>query len=152
MLKESEQVCSLDYIAHAPGNDSDAPDLAEVLRPARRMAAQEARSVTDRIKASDRERWSELVAIYEGCGHLALGYRNWHEYYYDELGHQKTYAYDQLNAGFVVREIATRSAIAERPSVVSHTKVLARMLATPAAMVDLWGKRRRSGRPRTATA
>ena len=46
----------------------------------RDLSADEARSLTDRIKLDAGQLWDKIVIAYQGRAHTALGYASWDEY------------------------------------------------------------------------
>lgn len=83
--------------------------LAKVL-----LNPDEARSLTDRIKARSEELWHLLLKAYEGGAHTALGYESWGAYFEAEYGGGKSQAYRVLDAGRVVKAIEGHSPTGER--------------------------------------
>jgi hypothetical protein len=54
---------------------------------ARSLTADEARALTDQVKADAAALWVKLLRLYEGGAHMALGYSSWGAYYEAEFGH-----------------------------------------------------------------
>jgi hypothetical protein len=50
------------------------------------LTAQEARELTDEVKAVAAGLWRRLLRLYEGGAHTALGYASWHAYCAVEFG------------------------------------------------------------------
>jgi hypothetical protein len=46
----------------------------------RRLSAEEARRLTDKVKADMAAVWAKLLRLFEGQVHIALGYASWEAY------------------------------------------------------------------------
>jgi len=55
------------------------------------------------------EDWVELVRLYEGGAHLALGYASWADYYTAEFGEARSEGYKKLRCGRVVSRLSLRT-------------------------------------------
>ncbi len=73
------------------------------------LSPDEARSLTDKIKARSEELWHLLLEAYEGGAHTALGYSSWGAYFEAEYGGSKSRAYQLIDAGRVARAIEGQS-------------------------------------------
>jgi hypothetical protein len=93
--------------------DTPISNVGEVLEIA--LGRDEARSLTERIKAHSEELWHLLLEAYEGNAHTALGYKSWGSYFEEEFGGERSRAYRLLDAGRVVREIESQSPIGDSP-------------------------------------
>lgn len=78
------------------------------------MDVLEARRLTEEVKVDAQEIWSKLLAIYEGGGHLALGYASWAAYCEGELDMGKSHGYRLLDAARVARLVTDHSPAGER--------------------------------------
>jgi hypothetical protein len=81
------------------------------------LGPDEARSLTDKIKARSDELWHLLLQAYEGGAHTALGYGSWGDYFEAEYGGSKSRAYQLIDAGRVVKAIEGHSTTVERASI-----------------------------------
>lgn len=76
---------------------------------AEEMTLDEARAITDRIKATTEELWSLLLRAYEGKAWKALGYRDWAAYVAGEFSMSRRHSYRLIDQGVVIRELAAAS-------------------------------------------
>jgi hypothetical protein len=65
----------------------------------------EARRLTDEVKADAAALWVKLLRLYEGGAHTALGYSSWADYCAEEFDMGKSQAYRVLEAARVVEAI-----------------------------------------------
>src|SRR3954452_3951976 len=65
----------------------------------------EARMLTEKVKSAAEQLWRDLLALYEGQAHLALGYPSWAEYCRDEFDMGQRQAYRVLDAARVVEQV-----------------------------------------------
>jgi hypothetical protein len=105
------------------------------------LGPDEARSLTDRIKARSEELWHLLLEAYEGAAHTALGYKSWGAYFEAEYGGGKSQAYRVLDAGRVVKAMEEDSPIGERPAIPNEyvARELAPLKGDPETMNRVWG-------------
>lgn len=102
------------------------------------MTWDEARELTDEVKADTRALWLKLERLYEGGAHTALGFKSWGAYCAVEFNLSATRAYELLDAGRVA-QILARSAIAEPgPQSEGVSRELAVLRDEPEAMRDAW--------------
>lgn len=73
------------------------------------MTLDEARAITDRIKATTEELWSLLLTAYEGKAWRALGYSDWAAYVAGEFSMSRRRSYQLIDQGVVIRELAAAS-------------------------------------------
>jgi hypothetical protein len=106
----------------------------------RRLTAEEARDLTEEVKADAAALWRKLLRLYEGGAHLALAYASWGDYFAEEFGQSKSHGYELLDAGRVLEAVETHSAIAERPRYETVARALAPVLRNdgPEAVADAW--------------
>lgn len=64
-----------------------------------------ARTLTDQVKHDARLLWTQLLDLYEGGAHLALGYESWADYCAAEFDMSKAVAYRLLQAARVVGQL-----------------------------------------------
>lgn len=69
------------------------------------LSADEARSLTEQIKAATEQLYSLLLRAHEGQAWAALGYDSWRDYAMTEFGMSQSQAYRLLDHGRVIREI-----------------------------------------------
>jgi hypothetical protein len=69
----------------------------------------EARELTDSVKTDVQTLWANLLALYEGDAHTALGYASWSDYCAAEFGVGRSRSYQLLNAGRVLEVIESQS-------------------------------------------
>lgn len=77
------------------------------------MGPEEARRLTEEVKADAAALWRKLHRLYEGRAHVALGYSSWQEYCAAEFDMGKSTAYRLLDAGRVVAALEAHSPIGE---------------------------------------
>jgi hypothetical protein len=95
------------------------------------LSADEARQLTDDVKAEVERLWRKLLELYEGKAHVALGYASWHMYYTAEFGGSKSRAYQILDAGRVAQVLeSTPGGLAAIPTE-KHARVLAPIVKQP---------------------
>lgn len=88
------------------GHDSTVTgSLALAVETGAFLSRDEARDLTERIKASVQQVWDLLVEAHERRAWVALGYGTWAEYVKQEFGVSKAYSYRLLDHGYLVREI-----------------------------------------------
>lgn len=76
-----------------------------VVEPAE-LTAETARELTDRIKGAAEQLWSLLLEAHERGAWAALGYECWRDYAQAEFGMSQSRAYQIIDQGRVIREIA----------------------------------------------
>jgi hypothetical protein len=107
----------------------------------RRLTAEEARDLTDEVKADAATLWRKLLRLYEGEAHLALGFKTWGAYYTANFGGSGSRGRQLLVAGRVVRAIEEHAQVTNgtRPSE-GVARELAPVLANggPEAVADTW--------------
>lgn len=69
------------------------------------MSEEEARSLTDEVKADAHTLWTKLLRLFEGNAHKALGYRTWAAYYEAEFGGSARESHRLLAAGRVLESL-----------------------------------------------
>jgi len=88
------------------------------------MTLDEARQITNQIKATTEELWSLLLRAYEGKAWQVLGYRDWAGYVEGEFSISRRHSYRLIDQGIVIRELAAASGQSvTRVSHVSHRDV-----------------------------
>jgi hypothetical protein len=88
------------------------------------MSGDEARSLTNQVKASASALWANLLRLYEGGAHTALGYASWAGYCADEFDMSDAQAYRLLQSARVVSELPIGSSL---PRTESQVRELARV-------------------------
>lgn len=107
----------------------------EVLAPA--LTREQARTLTDEVKADAQALWARVMELYEGSAHLALGYSSWHTYWTAEFGQDGSRGYQLVQAGRVHRELA-HSTIVERPANEAIARELTPLLGRPVELERAW--------------
>lgn len=70
------------------------------------LSRQDARTLTDEVRRDAETLWSNLLRLYEGAAHTALGYPSWGAYFESEFGGSKSHAYRLLDAGRVAEALS----------------------------------------------
>lgn len=101
------------------------------------LTKQDARLLTDEVKADAAALWSKLLALYEGGAHTVLGYKSWHAYCAAEFDMGQSRAYQLLDAGRVLEQLD--STTVESPASESVARELAQLLReAPEQIVATW--------------
>src|SRR4051812_22864554 len=66
------------------------------------LSADEARALTDEVKADVAALWAKLLRLYEGDAHSALGHSSWADFCGEEFGLGRSHSYRLLDAARVV--------------------------------------------------
>jgi hypothetical protein len=105
-----------------------------------RLTLEQARDLTEEVKADAAALWAKLLVLYEGGAHIALSYSSWADYCRDEFDMGKSHAYRVLDAARVVNALP-ESPIGERPSE-SVARELAPVLKSNGAeaVEQVWGE------------
>lgn len=103
------------------------------------LSRDEARSLTDEVRADAERLWLKLVELYDGGAHLALDYPNWETYFRTEFGGTRSAAYQLLSAGQVMRQLA-QSSIEDRPKTESVARELRPLKNDPEILTATWEK------------
>jgi hypothetical protein len=98
-----------------------------------RLTEDEARAVTDELKADAERLWGTLLWLYEAGAHTALGYGSWADYCSAEFKMGKSQAYRLLDAARVVGELPHGGM---RPA----NERVARELAAADDPAEAWGE------------
>lgn len=69
------------------------------------MTKARACELTEKVKNDAAALWEDLLELYEGGAHLALGYSSWGAYFKTEFGKSKSHAYRMLEAAQVMRSL-----------------------------------------------
>lgn len=69
------------------------------------MARDEARALTDKVKLAASELWADLLKLYNGNAHKALGYKSWAAYCQVEFDLGRNAAWRMLNAARVMDQL-----------------------------------------------
>lgn len=69
------------------------------------VTADEARAMTEDVRADVRALWRKVLGLYEAGVHLALGYVSWSDYWAGEFGQSGTRGDQLVRAGRVVRAL-----------------------------------------------
>ena len=122
-----------------PREESLTPGGFQVLDKS--LGPEEARSLTDRIKARSEELWHLLLEAYEGGAHTALGYSSWGAYFEDEFGGSSRHGYRLLDAGRVAKAIESSDrAVTHRIPTEFEARELAPIAKQdPEEAAELWG-------------
>lgn len=70
------------------------------------LSANEARRITDEVKADAAALWTKLLRLYGGEAHIALGHTSWGAYFEQEFGQKKSRGYQLLESGRVLRALS----------------------------------------------
>jgi hypothetical protein len=80
------------FMATVIGRKRSPPQLVVCLRHAPHepvahaaLSPEDARALTEEVKADAGARWAKLLRLYEGAAHIALGYDSWGDYYEEEF-------------------------------------------------------------------
>lgn len=73
------------------------------------LSKDEARSLTDEVKADAAALWAKLLRLYEGGAHTVLGYSSWGAYYEAEFGQSGKRGEQLLRAARVVKALEDTS-------------------------------------------
>jgi hypothetical protein len=104
------------------GEQKPAPLVSgDVLPP--QLSREEARDLTDRARRQAAALWRTLLRLYEGGGHLALGYSSWGAYFAAEFGGSRGQGYRLLRAARVEAEVSVH--VDTREMTEAHARVLA---------------------------
>lgn len=105
------------------------------------LTLEQARDLTDEVKADAAALWAKLLTLYEGKAHEALGYSSWADYYGEEFGESKSRGYQLLEAARVDRAL-TDSTMVERPTGERVAREMAPILKDegPEAVEEVWGE------------
>lgn len=103
------------------------------------LDADEARALTDEVRADVRALWRKILTLYEGRAHLALGYPSWGRYWAGEFGDSKSRG-DQLVAGArVVRSLEAANLDVPLPANDSVARQLLPVFRwAPEDLADVW--------------
>ena len=80
---------------------------------AKALSKDDARQLTDQIRADAQSLWMQLLRAYEGNAHGALGYSSWADYCATEFDFSKSRSYQLLAAARVVETIDSQSTIVD---------------------------------------
>lgn len=105
-----------------------------------KLGESEARSLTDRIKASAEDLWHMLLEAYEGGAHTALGYSSWGAYFEAEFGGKQSRGYQLIDAGRVVKAIESHSTIVESPNEAQARELAPLAKEDPDGAVEVWNE------------
>ena len=74
------------------------------------LTADEARRLTDEVKADAARLWTKLLTLYEGEAHTALRFTSWAVLTHEaEFGESKSKGYQMLDAARIDRELEAHS-------------------------------------------
>lgn len=106
-----------------------------------RLSLEEARDLTEEVKADAAALWSKLLSLYEGEAHLALGYSSWGEYYEEEFGGSASRGKHLLAAARVVRVLEESGSNLNPPGTDSVARELSPVLReAPEQVEEVWGE------------
>jgi DNA N-6-adenine-methyltransferase (Dam) len=107
--------------------------------PTGALSKDDARSLTDEVKADAAALWTKLLALYEGQAHVALGYSSWSDYCAAEFDMGKSHAYRLLDAGRVVAVLEAHSPNGGTPASERVARELIPLLdEDEAAVLEVW--------------
>lgn len=101
------------------------------------LSTDEARSLTDEVKADAERLWRKLAELYEGEAHIALGYGSWHSYCTAEFGLSEKRSYQLLDAGRVASAFDSTPGRTGPPTE-KHARELAPLRNDPEALREAW--------------
>jgi hypothetical protein len=90
------------------------------------------------VKRDAERLWQQLVLLYQGGAHTALGYTSWGEYFESEFGGSSDYGYKLLRAGRVLDEVRVDHGLT--PPNERQARELAPMLSEPEQMREAWAE------------
>jgi hypothetical protein len=86
------------------------------MQDGKELSEQDARKLTEEVKADAQALWAKLLELYEGQAHKALGYSSWGDYWTEEFGGSKSRGFQMLEAGRVLKALEAHSTIVESPA------------------------------------
>lgn len=105
-----------------------------------RLSLEQARDLTEEVKADAAALWAKLLALYEGEAHIALGYSSWGDYYAEEFGGGKSRGYQLLDSARVIGSLPDSTNV-ERPASESVARELVPVLREdPEKVEEVWGE------------
>lgn len=113
-------------------------DLA--IREPHPLDADEARRLTDELKADAEALWAKVVALFERGAHTALGYSSWGTYLETEFGKHRRTAYRLLDAGRVVSALSDQLVTGALPANEAQARELAPLLDAPEQLREAWAE------------
>jgi hypothetical protein len=125
--------------AQAPAGTEPRPTASESTTPecAAQLSPLAARDLTDRAKIGVAQSERDLLELYEGGAHLALGYTSWKTYWKAEFDRHPSYGYrllDQARVARAVRHLANGLPIPNE----AQTRQLKRLLKEEDELVRVW--------------
>jgi hypothetical protein len=99
------------------------------------LTMQEARRLTNEVKADAVALWEKMIDLYRQGVHTALSYSSWAEYCAEEFEMSDATAYRLLQAARVIEELPIGS---QRPASESVARELAPLLDEPEALAETW--------------
>ena len=111
---------------------------AEEMMITTRLSADEARALTDEVKADAAALGAKLLRLYEGGANAALGYPSWGDYCAAEFDIGRSQSYRLLDAGRVVEVIGAQSPIGDSPVNEAQARELVPLLDQPDQLRETW--------------
>jgi hypothetical protein len=102
------------------------------------FSADEARRLTDEVKADAAALWTKLLRLYEGGAHTALGYSSWADYCAAEFEMGRDYSYKLLASARVVAVLRESTIVDSQPSSEAVARELAPLRDEPEQMREAW--------------
>lgn len=106
-----------------------------VIEASPKLTQEDARSLTDEIKADAERLWAKLLGAYEGGAHKALGYSSWGAYFEAEFGQSHMTGYRLLEAGRVVAELPSNTRVSQNAA-----RELTPLLKEPEVLREAWAE------------
>jgi hypothetical protein len=107
------------------------------------LTANEARRLTEEVKADAQRLWDKLLSLYEGGAHIALGYSSWADYCQQEFRMSNGHSYRLLQAARVVNQLPMGSSLkvtSEVPESERIARELVPLLSNPQALDEAWNE------------
>ena len=104
------------------------------------MTAEEARSITDDVKADLVALWTKLYWLHKGNAHLSLGYSSWGAYYEAEFGESPKRGDQLVRAAKVVEALRDTNVSLPRSESVARELVPVLNAEGEEAVEEVWGE------------
>jgi hypothetical protein len=104
------------------------------IAPSRSLTEYDARTLTESVKSSATQLWSDLLRLYVGGAHMLLGYASWSDYCAAEFEMTKDASYRILRSARVVAELE----IANSPIPTHESQVRELTRVEPTQRAEVW--------------
>lgn len=138
--KEGVSALDFGHPAHSVACKPEGPLLTQEIA-SQRLTPQEARELTDEVKADAATLWAKLYALHEGRAHIALGYSEWGNYCKVEFGWSPGEGRRLLNAGRVRATLERNVPIGTLPEHAAVARELSPVFhKAPDQLEDVWNE------------